>query len=50
MYVLARDDKITAGAVMPLKNNIYDEVYRTSILMDGLWDQIHMSILDENSI
>lgn len=46
-YVLARDGysgKITAGAVMPLKNNItiYDEVYRTSILMDGLWDQIRV--------
>ena len=46
-YVLARDGysgKITAGAVMPQKNNItiYDEVYRTTILTDGLWDQIRV--------
>ena len=46
-YVLARDGysgKITAGAVMPQKNNItiFDEVYRITILTDGLWDQIRV--------
>ena len=46
-YVLARDGysgKIMAGAVMPRKNNItiYNQVFRSTILEYGLWDQIRV--------
>ena len=46
-YVLARDGysgRLTAGAVMPRKNNItiYDQVFRPTILTDGLWDQVRV--------
>ena len=46
-YVLARDGfsgKLVSGAVMARKNNkiIYDEVYRTTLLQFGLWDQVRV--------
>ena len=46
-YVLARDGysgRITAGAIMPQKNNIaiFDEVYLPTVMENGLWDQVRV--------
>ena len=46
-YVLARDGysgKIVGASIMPKKNNeiIYDTVYRTCLLENGIWDEVRV--------